>query len=72
MRERELQKKLKSVERKIARLDDDKKSLNDKLLTITETQEAQELHTELTALASEVEQLEQQWLEIYQQLEGAS
>ncbi|MCG8451542.1 MAG: ATP-binding cassette domain-containing protein [Pirellulales bacterium] len=69
--ERELQKKLKAVERRIARLDGDKKLLHDKLLTITEPQEAQALHEQLTALADEVEHLEQQWLEIYQELEEA-
>jgi len=68
--ERELQKNLKTVERKIARLDDDKRSLNEQLLTVGATKDAQELHKRLMAIAGEVEQLEQEWLKIYEQLEG--
>ena len=68
--ERELQKKLKSIERKIARLDEEKKSINDKLLTVTEAKEAQEVHAELSRIAGEVEHLEADWLEVYQELEG--
>lgn len=68
--ERELQKKLKSVERKIAKLDDEKKELNEKLLTVTETAEAQEVHEKFSSIGEELQQLEEEWLEIYQQLEG--
>ncbi|MCH2113365.1 MAG: ATP-binding cassette domain-containing protein [Pirellulales bacterium] len=68
--ERDLQKQLKAVERKIARLDDEKKSLHDGLLTATGIKDAQQLHEQTTALSEEVQQLEEQWLEIYQALEG--
>lgn len=68
--ERDLQKKLKSVERKIAKLDEEKKSINAELLTITDAKAAQKTHEQLTQLGSEVEKLEEEWLEIYNELEG--
>jgi len=68
--ERELQKKQKAVERKIAKLDEEKKAINDSLLTATDAKDAKKLHDQLTTIASEVEQLEEEWLEIYNELEG--
>ena len=68
--ERELQKRLKSLERKIAKLDEEKTALQQQLQTVTETAAAQELHEQLTLSAAEVEQLEEQWLEVYNELEA--
>ncbi len=68
--ERELQKKLKSLERKIAKLDEEKKSVQAQLLTVTETAPAQRLHEELTSFSNEIEQFEEQWLEVFNALEG--
>lgn len=68
--ERELQKRLKSLERKIAKLDEQKSELQQQLLTVTEAAAAQELHEQLTALSPEVEQLEEEWLEVYTELES--
>ena len=70
--ERDLQKKLKATERKIAKLDDEKKALNSQQSNVTEAKEAQQLHKQLSTLASDVEQLEEEWLEIYNELEGVS
>jgi ATP-binding cassette subfamily F protein 3 len=69
--ERELQKKLKSVERKIAKLDEEKKTINKQLLTATAAKDAQDLHQQLTTHSTEVEQLEEEWLEVYNELEDA-
>jgi len=68
--ERELQKKLKATERKIAKLDDDKKAINEQMLATSVPKEAQELHGQLTSIGAEVEQLEETWLEIFNELEG--
>lgn len=68
--ERDLQKKHKAVERKIAKLDEEKKAINEQLLSVTDANEAKQLHDQMTALSSEVEQLEEQWLEIFNELEG--
>jgi ATP-binding cassette subfamily F protein 3 len=69
--DREGQKKLKNVERKIARLDDEKRDLNERMLTITDPAEAQRLHAELTKLTDELADLEEQWLELSTELESA-
>ena len=68
--ERELQKRLKSLERKIAKLDERKSELQQQLLSVTEAAAAQDLHEQLTALNPEVEQLEEEWLKVYNELES--
>jgi ATP-binding cassette subfamily F protein 3 len=62
--DRDTQKKLKNLERKIARLDDEKRTTNDALLAATDAAEAQRLHTELQRLTAELETLENEWLEL--------
>ncbi len=68
--ERALQKKMKSLERKIASLDNDKKTTQAELLTVTSAPEARALQEQLTSLSDEIQQLEEQWLEVFQVLEG--
>ncbi len=68
--ERELQKKLRTVERKIAKLDDEKKDLQNKLVTITAVADAQAAHAQLATITSELQQLEEEWLAITSELEG--
>jgi ATP-binding cassette subfamily F protein 3 len=60
------QKQLKALERKIAKLDDEKKSLNEQLLTETDPNKALELHNKVTEIAVELEAAEEQWLELSQ------
>jgi ATP-binding cassette subfamily F protein 3 len=69
--DRDSQKKLKAVERKIARIDDEKKSVGEKLLSVTETAEAKRLQSELARLMDELSQLEEEWLELSADLESA-
>ncbi|HEX2475166.1 MAG TPA: ABC-F family ATP-binding cassette domain-containing protein [Lacipirellulaceae bacterium] len=69
--DREGQKKLKNVERKIARLDEEKRAVNERLLTVTDAAEAQRLHAQLTELTTELTQLEEQWLALSSELESA-
>ncbi len=68
--ERELQKKLRTVERKIAKLDDEKKELQNRLVTITVAADAQAAHTQLSTITNELQQLEEEWLAITSELEG--
>ncbi len=68
--ERELQKKLRAVERKIAKLDDEKRTLSEQLLQVTTTEEATRLQREITQHATEVSQMEEQWVELSSLLEG--
>lgn len=66
--DRDAQKKLKSVERKIAKLDDEKKQLLAEQLTATETAEATRIHERLAELAAEVKTLEAEWLELSEEV----
>jgi ATP-binding cassette subfamily F protein 3 len=69
--DREGQKKLKNVERKIARLDEEKRALSERLLSVTDAAEAQRLHAVLTKVTGELTQLEEEWLELSAELESA-
>jgi ATP-binding cassette subfamily F protein 3 len=69
--DRDAQKKLKAVERKISRLDDEKKARSEKLLTVTDRADAQRLRSELATLSDELAELEEQWLELSSELESA-
>ena len=62
--ERELEKRLKSVERKIAKLDDEKKQLSASLMTITDGKESKRVQDQLAAMAAEIAELEHEWLQI--------
>jgi ATP-binding cassette, subfamily F, member 3 len=62
--ERELEKRLKSVERKIAKLDDEKKALNAKLMETTDGGEAKKLRDQLATIAEEIATLEHEWLDL--------
>jgi ATP-binding cassette subfamily F protein 3 len=69
--DRDAQKKLKAVERKIARLDEEKKGISEKLLTVMETAEATRLQAQLAKLTAELATLEEEWLERSAELESA-
>ncbi len=68
--ERELQKQLRTVERKIAKLDQDKKTLQESLSTLTTMADAQAAHTQLATIATELAKLEEEWLAISSDLDG--
>ncbi|HMP06788.1 MAG TPA: ABC transporter ATP-binding protein, partial [Lacipirellulaceae bacterium] len=61
--ERELDKRLKSLERKIAKLDQEKKDLNARLMEVTDAAAAKEVQERLAAVGDEIAQLEHEWLE---------
>lgn len=69
--DRDSQKKLKTVERKIARMDEEKRAVSEKLLSVTDAAEARRLHTELTTLTAELATLEEEWLELSSDLEAS-
>jgi ATP-binding cassette subfamily F protein 3 len=68
--DRDSQKRLKAVERKIAKLDDEKRQTSDQLLTVTETAEAKRLQQQLAELTTELVQLEEEWLKLSAELES--
>jgi ATP-binding cassette subfamily F protein 3 len=59
---RERQKRLTAIERKIAKLDDERKTIHGNLLSVTVAAEAKRLHKELTSKSQEIESLEEEWL----------
>ena len=68
--DREAQKKLKALERKIARLDEDKRATNDALLSVTETAEAQRLARSPQGTDDGAgTRLEDEWLALSEELE---
>lgn len=62
--QRELRKKIKSIERKIAKLDDEKKKLNQQMLETTDAEEALKLHEQIETISNQLAQAEEDWLEL--------
>lgn len=62
--QRKTGKELKTLERKIAKLDDEKRELNAKLLTETKPDEALRLHDQVKAVEAELGEAEERWLEL--------
>jgi ATP-binding cassette subfamily F protein 3 len=68
--ERLIKKEINQLEKSIARLDAQRKSLNEQLMQSTEAIEALKLHEELTKVSTELEAAEMRWSELQEQLEG--
>ena len=62
--DRKRQKQIQAVERKIKKLETDKKTLNEEIMQCSDPTKALELHEKIQAIATEVTQLEDQWLEL--------
>lgn len=62
--QREQRKKIKAIERKIARLDDERKSLNAKMLNMTDAEEAMEIHNLIESIGKDLNEAEEEWLEL--------
>ncbi|HEX3727055.1 MAG TPA: ABC-F family ATP-binding cassette domain-containing protein, partial [Pirellulales bacterium] len=67
--ERDIQKELRTLERSIAALDDQKRQSNDNLLQCSDPTEALRLHNEVTALTAQLADLENRWCELQAELE---
>ncbi len=64
--QRRIDKEIKNLEKKIARLDDERKAINEKLLTESDPSEAMRLHDELTVITEQLSQSEERWMELNQ------
>jgi len=62
--DRKRQKRIQAVERKIKKLETDKKTLNDEIMQCSDPAKALELHEKIQTIATEVVGLEDQWLEM--------
>ena len=66
--ERAVRKEISKLEKKIARLDDQKKEINAKLLNTSDAKEAMELHEELQSVSGDLEAAEERWCELSEQI----
>lgn len=62
--QRKAEKEVKNLERKIAKLDDEKKAINQQLMTETDPTEAVRLHEQMTKIAKELTEAEERWMEL--------
>lgn len=63
---RKAEKELKNLEKRIAKLDSDKRELNERLMNETKAKEAVRLHQELSVIVKELASAEERWLELSQ------
>lgn len=66
--EREVRKEMTNVERNIAKLDGEKKALQQQLLNCSDAKEALRLHNEVTALTTQLAEAEERWVVLQQEL----
>lgn len=70
--EKELRKEIKTLERSISQLDEQKRVLNAQLLQSTDASEALRLHNELAALADPLAEAEERWCQLQEALEQSN
>jgi ATP-binding cassette subfamily F protein 3 len=66
--EREIRKEMTNIERTIARLDDQKRQTNDRLMTATDPAEALRLHNEVSALITQLAEAEDRWCQLQEEM----
>ena len=66
--DRELRKEIATLERSIARLDEQKRQTNSQFLAATDPAESLRLHAEVTAIASELAAAEHRWCELQEEM----
>lgn len=66
--ERKLQKEISKLEKAIARLDAQKKQLNEKLTHTPDPEAALQVHNELTSVQAELTDAEERWLELQEEI----
>ncbi len=70
--DREARKEIKTLEKTIAQLDEQKRAVNAELLKSTDAAEALRLHNEVAALTEQLAEAEERWCELQEELEGAA
>jgi ATP-binding cassette subfamily F protein 3 len=70
--ERAVRKEIKTLERTIAQLDEQKRSLNAQLQESTEATEALRLHNDVAVLSEQLAAAEERWFQLQEELEGAA
>ncbi len=67
--ERKLRKEIGNLEKKIARMDDQKKELNQKLLATSDAEEAMKLHEQVQEITKDLETAENRWVELQEEFQ---
>lgn len=70
--EREVRKEIKTLERNIAQLDEQKRLLAAQSLESTDADEALRLHNELAEVSSKLAEAEDRWCRLQEELEGSA
>src|SRR5260370_11800099 len=70
--EREVRKEMKTLERTIAQLDEQKRTLNAQLQQSTDAAEALRLHNEVAALAAQLAEAEERWCQLQAEIDETS
>ena len=68
---RKARKEINNLERKITRLDEQKREINSRLLQTTDPDEAVRLHDEITSISAELEAAEDRWCRLQEEFEQA-
>ena len=66
--QRKMRKELNAIERKIAKLDGEKKELDKEMLKTTDAEEAMKLHEKISEIATQLSESEDRWCEIQEEL----
>jgi len=67
--DRSLRKQIGNLEKNIAKLDQQKKSIHEQLMASSDPQAAMKLHEEMTKVSAELETAETRWADLQEQLE---
>jgi ATP-binding cassette, subfamily F, member 3 len=70
--ERDVRKEIKTLERTVAQLDEQKRALNAQLQESTDAVEALRLHNEVSALTGQLAEAEERWCRLQEEIEGAA
>jgi ATP-binding cassette, subfamily F, member 3 len=70
--DRAMRKEITQLEKTIARLDDQKRTVNEKLMQTTDPMEAMKLHDEVVKVSTELEAAEMRWAELQELIEEQS
>ena len=68
--QRDVQKEIKTVERTIAQLDEQKRALNAQYLESTDSTESLRLHNEVSAVSTQLAEAEERWVRLQEEIEG--
>ena len=70
--DRAIRKEIATIEKAIARLDDQKKTTSSRLLETCDAAESLRLHNEVTALTAQLEEAEERWCQLQAEMEEAT